>query len=124
MKSLFLTSDLPISLKKTIKHRVSAFDDYQIVHANERLLQRSNPFDVALHIARCSYELIITKNLSLCEKVEDLGLFVKIIIVPGNASGLTSADFFCERSLQIKNFIIDDPTKLFLNTTKKISAAN
>jgi hypothetical protein len=121
MKKLLLTTDLSSSYKRVIANQPLFMEQWQITHANDHLLHRSNAFVQSLHIARFSYDLILTKNLNLRERVKDLTILTKIIVLPGNMSFNVFKEIFSDRDLQIANFIKDDSSILSLRNTKEIS---
>lgn len=84
--NIYISADLPRSLKRSLKKASPHHTNLQISHATDFLLQRSSTIDVALHIVRMQYDMVSTKNKKLFKQLNELQGFWEptIVLIEGD----------------------------------------
>lgn len=79
---IYISGDLPKSLKNPIKKSLTEEVRWEITHATDHLLQRSTVFEVACHIAVKEFDVVITRNRKLESQLNELRFIWEPTIIP------------------------------------------
>lgn len=113
MTKLYISSDLPYSVKNAIRAHDFLLGENHIFHAKDFLLQRSSISEVTSHINFQLYNIVVTKSRILCNSLEkhNCTLLKKILIE--NDLTTKSLNYTLQKmNRQLNVFFLDKDAKL------------